>query len=60
VTSLTAVSLFAGVGGIDLALERAGVHVAAAVEIDDAARGVLHDRFPQTTLFRDVTGVPVG
>jgi DNA (cytosine-5)-methyltransferase 1 len=57
VTSLTAVSLFAGVGGIDLALERAGVHVAAAVEIDDAARGVLHDRFPQTKLFRDVTEV---
>ena len=29
---LTAVSLFAGVGGFDLALERAGVEVVAAVE----------------------------
>jgi DNA (cytosine-5)-methyltransferase 1 len=53
----TAVSLFAGVGGIDLALERAGVDVVAAVEIDDAARGVLADRFPKTRLFRDVTEV---
>lgn len=55
--SQTAVSLFAGVGGFDVALERAGVHVAAAVEIDDAARGVLHDRFPNTVLFTDVTKV---
>jgi tRNA G37 N-methylase Trm5 len=30
---LTAVSLFAGVGGFDLALERNGVKVVAAVEI---------------------------
>lgn len=56
-TRLTAVSLFAGVGGIDLALERAGVKVVAAVEIDNAARGVLADRFPNTTLFPDVTKV---
>ena len=56
-SDLTAVSLFAGVGGIDLALERAGVTVTAAVEIDDAARGVLVDRFPKTTLFPDVTEV---
>jgi DNA (cytosine-5)-methyltransferase 1 len=56
-TDLTAVSLFAGVGGIDLALQRAGVNVTAAVEIDNAARGVLADRFPETTLFPDVTKV---
>lgn len=56
-TDLTAVSLFAGVGGIDLALERAGVTVVAAVEIDPAARGVLADRFPEATLFTDVTEV---
>ena len=35
----TAVSLFAGVGGFDLALERAGVKVVASVEIDKHARG---------------------
>ena len=56
-TDLTAVSLFAGVGGFDLALERNGVKVVAAVEIDKHARGVLERRFPDTTLFEDVTEV---
>ena len=56
-TGLTAVSLFAGIGGFDLALERSGVNVVAAVEIDDAARGVLADQFPNTTLFTDVREV---
>lgn len=32
--TLTAVSLFAGVGMIDLALERAGVNVVALVAVD--------------------------
>src|SRR5580693_5517383 len=54
---LTAVSLFAGIGGFDLAFERAGVEVAAAVEIDPACRAVLARRFPQTTLFPDVSEV---
>ena len=54
---LTAVSLFAGVGGFDLVLERAGVKVVAAVEIDKNARGVLAHRFPDTALFGDVTEV---
>lgn len=53
----TDVSLFAGVGGIDLALERAGFEVVAAVEKDKAAQGVLRDRFPHLTLFDDVTEV---
>ena len=56
-TNLTAVSLFAGVGGFDLALERAGVKVVAAVEIDKNARGVLAKQFPNTKLFNDVTTV---
>lgn len=55
--TLTAVSLFAGVGGFDLALQRAGIHVTAAVEIDPDARGVLRDRFPHTHLHRDVTEI---
>src|SRR6478752_322345 len=54
---LTAVSLFAGVGGFDLALARSGVRVVAAVEIDKHARGVLADQFPNTTLFTDVKEV---
>lgn len=57
VSELTAVSLFAGVGGFDLALTRAGVKVVAAVEIDKAARGVLRDQFPDVTLFSDVREV---
>jgi len=57
VKPLTAVSLFAGVGGIDLALERAGVDVVAAVEIDNAARGVIADRRPGIALFTDVRKV---
>jgi DNA (cytosine-5)-methyltransferase 1 len=54
---MTAVSLFAGVGGFDLALQRAGVRVTAAVEIDPKARAVLARQFPSTTLFSDVQEV---
>lgn len=56
-TAYTAVSLFAGVEGIGLALARSGVRVTAAVEKDDAARGVINDRCPETPLFTDVTEV---
>ncbi len=52
--TLTAVSLFAGIGGFDLALERAGVNVVAACEIDPDARAVLARHFPRTKLFTDV------
>jgi DNA (cytosine-5)-methyltransferase 1 len=52
-----AVSLFAGVGGFDLALERAGITTVATVEIDKAARGVLSRRFPDAQHFNDVTEV---
>lgn len=58
-SALTAVSLFAGIGGFDLALERAGVRVAAAVEIDADCRSVLRRQFPQTAIFSDVTEVTV-
>ena len=54
---LTAVSLFAGVGGFDEALRRTGAHVAAAVEIDPECRGVLARHFPRTALFDDVRKV---
>jgi DNA (cytosine-5)-methyltransferase 1 len=53
----TAVSLFAGVGGFDLALQRAGVKVVASVEIDTKAQGVLRHQFPDSTIFGDVSGV---
>jgi DNA (cytosine-5)-methyltransferase 1 len=53
----TAVSLFAGVGGFDLALERAGVKVVASVEIDKKAQEVLKKHFPNSTIFGDIQGV---
>lgn len=56
-TQPTAVSLFAGVGGFDLALERNGVKVVAAAEIDKHASAVLAKRFPRTKLFSDVREV---
>jgi len=54
---MKAVSLFAGVGGFDLALERAGVPVVASVEIDKHARGVLQQQFPNTAHLEDVQNV---
>jgi DNA (cytosine-5)-methyltransferase 1 len=55
--TLTVASLFAGIGGFDLAFQRAGANVVAAVEIDKAARVVLARHFPDTALFDDVTEV---
>ena len=54
---MKAVSLFAGVGGFDLALERAGVPVVASCEIDKHARAVLAKQFPNSTLINDVKDV---
>jgi DNA (cytosine-5)-methyltransferase 1 len=53
----TAVSLFAGVGGFDLALERNGVKVVASVEIDKKASAVLAKHFPDSKLFGDIQEV---
>lgn len=54
---LTAVSLFAGIGGIDRALEQAGAKMTAAVEIDPDCREILRRHFPGTAIFNDVTEV---
>ncbi|MEU4229515.1 DNA (cytosine-5-)-methyltransferase [Nonomuraea sp. NPDC026600] len=54
---MTAVSLFAGIGGFELALQRASVKTVASVEIDAAARGVLAHHFPDSALFDDVRTV---
>ena len=55
--TMTAVSLFAGVGGFDLALERNGVKVVASVEIDKKASEVLAKHFPDSKLFGDIQEV---
>lgn len=52
---LTAVSLFAGIGGFDLALERSGVKVVATCEIDKNAQKILTRYFPNAQLFTDVS-----
>jgi DNA (cytosine-5)-methyltransferase 1 len=56
-SNLTAVSLFAGIGGFDLALSNAGVKVCASVEIDKKCRDVLAKHFPETQLFSDIKDV---
>jgi len=54
---MKAISLFAGVGGFDLALTRNGAEVVASVEIDKNARKILEKQFPNTTHLEDVKNV---
>ena len=54
---ITGVSLFAGVGGFDLAMQRQGVKVVASVEIDKHCQSVLSRQFPDAQIFDDVTTV---
>jgi len=54
---ITGVSLFAGVGGFDLAMERNGVKVVATVEIDKKCNEVLAKHFPTAKQFTDVQTV---
>lgn len=54
---LTFISLFAGIGGIDLGLERAGMRCVAQVEIDDYCNRVLQKHWPNVPRFKDVRAV---
>ena len=51
---LRAVGLFAGIGGIELGLHRAGFESVLLCEVWDAAQAVLTDRFPDVPLVSDV------
>ena len=47
-------SLFSGIGGLDLAFEWAGGQVAAMCEIDKYCQKVLHKHWPDVPLFGDI------
>jgi len=51
------ISLFAGIGGMDLGLGRAGMQCVAQVEIDDYASKILAKHWPDVARFRDVRTV---
>ncbi len=48
---LTYGSLFTGIGGFDLAADRAGMRCLWQVEIDPACRAVLHRHWPDVPKF---------
>ena len=54
---MTGLSLFSGVGGLDLAFEWAGGTVTAMCEIDPFCRKVLRKHWPEVPLFGDVREV---
>lgn len=50
---MTGLSLFSGIGGLDLAFEWAGGTVAAMCEIDPFCQKVLRKHWPDVPLFGD-------
>ena len=54
---MTHLSLFSGIGGIDLAAERCGFKTIAFVERDPFCQKVLNKNFPGVPVFDDVTTV---
>lgn len=54
---LTVGSLFAGIGGFDLGLERAGFEIGWQVEIDPFCRAVLAKHWPHVRRYEDVRTV---
>lgn len=54
VNALTFLSLFSGIGGIELGLERAGMRCVGQVEIDEWCRSVLAKHWPEVPKHDDV------
>ena len=53
-TRLNGLSLFSGIGGIDLAFTWAGGHILAFCEIDNYCQQVLRKQWPDVPIFSDV------
>ena len=54
---MKAFSLFSGIGGFDLALQRQGIEMVGACEIDKYARSVYQRRFPGVRVWNDATKI---
>jgi DNA (cytosine-5)-methyltransferase 1 len=55
--SFTVASLFAGIGGFDIALEASGAKIAVQCELDPFCRAVLKRHWPSAKLLEDITAV---
>lgn len=51
---MRALSLFSGIGGLDLAAQRAGIEIVAMCEIEPFCCSILKKRFPNIEIFNDV------